>query len=213
MFANNTPVFDIEQRVTERVRSELIGRGKYKVEPHATGDDAVLTGEITSITLAPAAFTEEQQASRYVLTVTARIEFKDLKTDKVLWSNPAMQFREEFEPTTPPARPTPTRSSARTSTRSTGSRPSSPARWSAPCSKRSSGRGDAADGPQADRTAQARPRLPDRRRRRGRDVAPGGGAVGARRGRAARLQSRALLRRGESGHAGPRSSSRRARCR
>jgi len=77
--------------------SEFIGRGKYKVEPTATGVDGLLTGEISSITLTPAAFTNDRQASRYVLTLTARIEFKDMKTDKVLWSNPVMQFREEFD--------------------------------------------------------------------------------------------------------------------
>jgi hypothetical protein len=32
--------------------------------------------------------------------MTSRVEFKDQKTGKVLWSNPAMQFREEFEPAT-----------------------------------------------------------------------------------------------------------------
>ena len=31
--------------------SEFIGRGKYKVEPDADGVDALLTGEISSITL------------------------------------------------------------------------------------------------------------------------------------------------------------------
>ena len=33
VFTNSTPVFDVERRVTERVRSELTGRGKYKVFP------------------------------------------------------------------------------------------------------------------------------------------------------------------------------------
>jgi len=28
------------------------------------------------------------------------VEFKDLKSGKVLWSNPAVQFREEYEPAT-----------------------------------------------------------------------------------------------------------------
>lgn len=99
MFVNNTSVFDVEKRITERVRSEFIGRGKYKVEATTTGVDAVLLGEISSITLTPAAFTEERQASRYVLTLTAKIEFKDVKADKVLWSNPYMQFREEYDVT------------------------------------------------------------------------------------------------------------------
>lgn len=97
MFVNSTPVFDVEKRITQGVISEFIGRGKYKVEPTATGVDGLLTGEISSITLAPAAFTTERQASRYVLTLTARIEFKDMKANKVLWSNPVMQFREEFD--------------------------------------------------------------------------------------------------------------------
>jgi Lipopolysaccharide-assembly len=100
MFTNSTPVFDVEKKITEHVISEFIGRGKYKVEPTATGVDGLLTGDVSSITLTPAAFTAERQASRYVLTVTARIEFKDMKTNKVLWSNPAMQFREEFDITT-----------------------------------------------------------------------------------------------------------------
>jgi hypothetical protein len=67
------------------------------VEPNTAGVDAVLLGEISSITLAPTAFTEDRLASRYVLTVTARIEFKDVKADKVLWSNPSLQFREEYD--------------------------------------------------------------------------------------------------------------------
>jgi hypothetical protein len=99
-FVNSTPVFQVEQRISERVRSELIGRGRYTVDPATTGVDAVLLGEITSITLQPAAFTETRQASRYLLTLTARVEFKDLKTDKVIWSNPALPFREEYDVST-----------------------------------------------------------------------------------------------------------------
>lgn len=100
MFGNSTAVFEIERRVTEKVRSELIGRGRYKVLPDATGVDGLLTGEITSITIAPASFTEQRQASRYAVLMTARIEFKETASGKVLWSNPSMQFREEYEVTT-----------------------------------------------------------------------------------------------------------------
>ena len=52
MFINNTPVFDVERTITDRVRSELIGRGRYKVETERVGVDAVLTGEILNIALA-----------------------------------------------------------------------------------------------------------------------------------------------------------------
>jgi Lipopolysaccharide-assembly len=99
-FTNSTPVFDIDRRVTDRVRAELSGRGKYKVFPIEAGNDAVLTGEILSITVAPVTFNQQQQASRYAFIMSARVEFKDLKSGKVLWSNPALQFREEYEPAT-----------------------------------------------------------------------------------------------------------------
>ena len=154
MFVNNTSVYDVEKRITEKVVSEFIGRGKYKVEPTTVGVDAILLGEISSITLAPSAFTEERLASRYVLTVTARIEFKDVKADKVLWSNPSLQFREEFdvdqqhERDRPQRVLRPERQRARPARHRVRARPSS-----APSSKRSerNARRHAARRPQADR--------------------------------------------------------------
>jgi outer membrane lipopolysaccharide assembly protein LptE/RlpB len=106
LFTNLTPVIDVERRVTERVRSELIGRGKYTIETTANGVDAVLSGEISSITIQPSAFNSARQATQYQLVLTAKIEFRDVKENKVIWSNPAMQFREEFPVTGTVADPT-----------------------------------------------------------------------------------------------------------
>lgn len=97
LFTNNTSVFDAERRITERVRSELSGRGRYRVETSAEGADALLTGEISSINIVPAAFNEQRQATRYAIVLVAKIEFRDQKDGKVIWSNPAMQFREEYQ--------------------------------------------------------------------------------------------------------------------
>lgn len=99
LFANNTPVFELERRVTEKVRSEFIGRGKYKVEPRAEAVDAILMGTITAVTFGTAATNQQNLASRYVLTMTASIEFKTVADNKVIWSNPSMQFREEYDVT------------------------------------------------------------------------------------------------------------------
>ena len=96
-FVNTTPYFEVEQVFTERVRTEFINRGKYKVLPEASGVDALLRGEILAITIAPASFTDQQQASRYIILVTAKIELRDLKANKVIWDNPQWLFREEYE--------------------------------------------------------------------------------------------------------------------
>ena len=98
MFTNRTTVFNLETLLTEKVRSEFIGRGKYTILPQATGAvDALLTGEITAVTLTPSSFTVQQVASRYAITMTARIELRDMRANTVLWENPSVIFRQEYE--------------------------------------------------------------------------------------------------------------------
>ena len=98
-FVNRTTVFNLETMLTQKVRAEFIGRGKYQTLPEATGVDALLTGEVTSVTITPASFTPQQLASRYALTMTARIELRDMRENKVLWENPSVMFRQEYEAT------------------------------------------------------------------------------------------------------------------
>jgi hypothetical protein len=95
-FVNESTVFDVERRVTERVVAELVGRGRYKVVTGNEPRDAVLEGTILSITSTPAAPNNQQLATTYAVVMTARVQFRDLKQNKVLWSNDAMQFREEY---------------------------------------------------------------------------------------------------------------------
>ena len=100
LFSNATSVLDVEQTLTQRVRLEFIGRGKYRVVPDDTGTDAVLKGDITAISIRPTAFDSEQQASRYEITVVIKVEFRDVTNDKVLYDNPAQTFKEEYDVTT-----------------------------------------------------------------------------------------------------------------
>ena len=83
--------------MAQRVRSEFIGRGKYKVLPQDTGVDAVLRATINNITLTPSGFNEAQQATRYVITISVGIQFVQASDNKVLWQNPSLVFREEYQ--------------------------------------------------------------------------------------------------------------------
>jgi hypothetical protein len=94
---NRTSFFDVEQILTEKVRSEFIGRGKYHITPEITGADAALTGEVLGISVQPVAFNDAQLASRYMFTLTMKVAFTDARTNEVLWSNDALTFREEYE--------------------------------------------------------------------------------------------------------------------
>ena len=96
-FTNQTTYLEVERRFTERVRSEFIGRGRYQVLAQESGADAVLRGSITALSIVPANFNDNQQATRYIIIVNTKIEFVDLKANKTLWENPSMVFREEYD--------------------------------------------------------------------------------------------------------------------
>ena len=94
---NNSTFFQVEQTLTEKIRAEFIGRGRYTVLPAAEGADAVVTGTVTSISVQPVGFTDQQLASRYLFVLTMNVQFTDTRTNQVLWSNNALTFREEYE--------------------------------------------------------------------------------------------------------------------
>jgi len=98
-FVNRTTVFNLETLLTQKVRGEFIGRGKYQILPQNSGVDAVLTGEVTSVSIVPASFSTQQLASRYAITMTARIELRELRENKVLWENSSVMLRQEYEAT------------------------------------------------------------------------------------------------------------------
>jgi hypothetical protein len=97
MFENRTPVFEVERLLTQEVRTAFIGRGSYRVQTDESGAQARLSGSINNINIQPASFSAEQQASRYVLTLTAAIEFVDLTTNEVIWDNASLVFSEEYD--------------------------------------------------------------------------------------------------------------------
>jgi hypothetical protein len=98
-FTNRTRVFNLETQLTEKVRSEFIGRGRYQILPEDTGVDAVLIGDVTNVAITAASFTAEQLASRYTITIVASIQLRDAKANMVLWENPSMVFREDYQNT------------------------------------------------------------------------------------------------------------------
>jgi hypothetical protein len=96
-FANRTTVFNLETLLTQKVRGEFIGRGKYRIVPDQTGADAILTGEVTAVAITPTSFNTQQLASRYTITMSARVELRDVRDNKVLWENPGLIFRDEYD--------------------------------------------------------------------------------------------------------------------
>ena len=98
-FTNHSTVFNLETKLTEKVRGEFIGRGKYQVLPQDTGVDAVIVGDVSGVSITPTSFNAQQLASRYTITISANIQLRDLHDNKVLWENTSLLFRQEYENT------------------------------------------------------------------------------------------------------------------
>lgn len=96
-FENNTPIFNLETEITQKVRSEFIGRGRYQIVPDTTNVDALLTGAVTGVEVQAASFTDQQIASAFIVTLRARVELRDLAEDRVLWENQRLVFRQEYQ--------------------------------------------------------------------------------------------------------------------
>jgi hypothetical protein len=93
-------VFNLETTLTQKVRAEFIGRGKYRILPDSTDVDVLLVGDVLSATLTPVSFAANQLASRYALTVSAHVELRNLRENKTMWESSSLIFRQEYDPKT-----------------------------------------------------------------------------------------------------------------
>ena len=97
LLENRTPYSRLEIVMTDRLRTEFIGRNKYQVLPDATGVDALLKGEIVGFSLQTAALNEQQLSSRQLVTIVLKVSFIKVRSNEVLWSNDALTFRDEYQ--------------------------------------------------------------------------------------------------------------------
>ncbi len=116
-FANATGKAALDQKITQRVIEELLRRGRFDVVQERSGVDALVEGEILRYDAQPVGFsagtagvnpdapapTTTTQASRYAITVTAKIRYGKVGATEPIWSNDAFQFRDEYEVGSDPA--------------------------------------------------------------------------------------------------------------
>jgi len=97
MFENNTTRFQLDLKLTQSVRDELVARGKVDITADRTGADAVLVGEITAFTVQPIGFGQDATANSYNIIVVAKIVLRDLVNNRVLFSNPHYSYQQSYD--------------------------------------------------------------------------------------------------------------------
>ena len=97
-FKNDTTTYRIEQRMTEAVIREFITRTKYKVVQDPANADAVLKGEVISIETDPVLFQATTgEVTTMLVTVHTKVELTDTKSEKVIYKNDDMVFRDQYQ--------------------------------------------------------------------------------------------------------------------
>jgi hypothetical protein len=92
----------LDQKVTQKIIEELLKRGRFEVVQQAAGVDALVECDILSLAVVPVGFnraddTGQLQASRYAVSLTARVRYT--KTGKVepIWEAEAFSARDETD--------------------------------------------------------------------------------------------------------------------
>jgi outer membrane lipopolysaccharide assembly protein LptE/RlpB len=97
-FTNDTTHYRIEQRFTQAVIRELITRTKYRVVQDTQNADAVFHGEVVSIETSPVLFEATTgEVTTMLVTVHVKIQLVDTKTQKPVYQNDDMVFRNEYQ--------------------------------------------------------------------------------------------------------------------
>jgi outer membrane lipopolysaccharide assembly protein LptE/RlpB len=97
-FRNDTSQYRIEQIFTESVIREFLERSKYRITQDSASGDAVLRGEVVSIDTTPLLFDATTGEVRTMLvTVHAKVDLIDNKSEKTVYSNKDIVFRQEYQ--------------------------------------------------------------------------------------------------------------------
>ena len=95
-FKNLSSQFKLEQRVTGAVLKEFTTRTRVPVNSAGSGVDAVLLGEIRSLSSSPVTFGTGTFGSAFLITVQLSAKLVRVKDKKVIWENANFLYRERY---------------------------------------------------------------------------------------------------------------------
>ncbi len=97
-FKNDTTRYRIEQRFTAAVIRQFLQRTKYKIVQNTEDADAVLHGEVVTIETNPILFNATTgEVTTMLVTVHTKVLLVDNSTQKVVYKNDDMVFRDEYQ--------------------------------------------------------------------------------------------------------------------
>lgn len=96
-FENRTQRQQVDQFVTEAIAEELVTRRRFDMVGNLEEADADLSGAVAAFGLTPITFDDQGRATEYELSITARVLFRRVPGDEVIWRAEQYLFRETYE--------------------------------------------------------------------------------------------------------------------
>jgi hypothetical protein len=97
-FKNSSLKYRVEQRFTRAVVDEVLRRARaLRVTNSTEGADAVLSGDIRGFNAAGSILDDQGRIRVWEVTIFVSVTVRDLKTNRILYSNPRMIFEGEYE--------------------------------------------------------------------------------------------------------------------
>ncbi len=100
LFRDATAKVNLDLKITQKVTEELLKRGKVDVVQTTEGVDAIVEGEIISFQETPVGFSGgsgSTTASRFAITITARVRYYRPGEPQPIWQNDAFIYRDEYD--------------------------------------------------------------------------------------------------------------------
>jgi Lipopolysaccharide-assembly len=102
VFRDATGKPGLDQKITQKVIEELLKRGRFDVVQERLGVDALVDGELVRYDATPVGFSTDAaaartEATRYAITLTARVRYTKTGQDEPIWANDAFTFRDEYD--------------------------------------------------------------------------------------------------------------------
>ncbi len=98
MFTNDAYEPEVEKELTTAFKDEIAQDGRW-VLTDAGDADLALSGRVTLFQLLPLSYDSQERVLEYRVLIMAEVKLTDLKTNKVLWKDPAMQAFADYRVT------------------------------------------------------------------------------------------------------------------
>ncbi len=102
-FSNITTTYKLTDRLPNALAREFIARTRYQVIADESQADMVLTGAVANVITFPTTFDPlSGRAAGVQVQVVMQLTLRERATGKVLYSQPALDYRERYELSTDP---------------------------------------------------------------------------------------------------------------